>query len=98
MYSNLLAICWHSFSLVRKSVKERVAVVNYADSYNVSDVSRAISELKKNKFPGADMLCSEHLIYASNKLHVVLIMFNTAIMYGHLHDSSRKLIIVLIAK
>ena len=30
------------------SVKEREAVVDYVDRYNVSDISRKISKLKKN--------------------------------------------------
>ena len=47
----------------KESVDERVAAVDYVDRYNVSDISRVISKLKKNKYPGADMLCSEHFIY-----------------------------------
>ena len=60
--------------IIRKSVKERVPVVDYVDRYNVSDISRVISKLKKNKSPGADILCSEHFIYASGKLQVMLTM------------------------
>ena len=49
-----------------ESVKERAAAVDYVDRYNVSDISRAISKLKKNKSPGADILCIECCIYASD--------------------------------
>ena len=45
------------------------------------------------------MLCSEHFIYASDKLHVMLTMlFNSAIIHGHLPDRLMETIIVPIVK
>ena len=83
----------------KESVKERVAIVDYVDRYKVSDISSAISKLKRNKSPGADMLCSEHFIYASDKLHIMLTMlFNSAIIHGHLPDRLMETIIVPIVK
>ena len=64
----------------KERVKQRVAAVDDVDRYNVSDISRAISKLKRNKSPGADMLYSEHFTYLSDKLHVMLTMlFNSKI-------------------
>ena len=56
----------------KESVKAHVAVVDYVDRYKVSDISSAISKLKRNTSPGADMLCSENFRHASDKLHVML--------------------------
>ena len=64
----------------KASVKEHVAAADYVDRYNVSDISRAISKLKKNKSPGADIICNEYFIYATGKLQVMLTMlFNSKI-------------------
>ena len=78
----IITITLFSSSYISKNeiVKECVAAVDYVDRYNVSDISRAISKLKNNKSTGADMLCSEHFIYANDKLHVMLTMlFNSKI-------------------
>ena len=53
----------------KESVEKRIAAIDYLDRYNPNDVAKAIKELKKNKSPGADTLTSEHLLYASEKLH-----------------------------
>ena len=93
------ALCrvWHTHynSLLNSSrdiskneiLKRRVAAVDYVDRYNVRDISRVISKLKKNKSPGADMLCGEHFIYASDKLHVMLTMLFNSIS---LHENIRS--------
>ena len=52
----------YSYIITKESVKGRVAAVDYVDRYNVNDISRAISKLKRNKSPGADMLCSKHFL------------------------------------
>ena len=64
----------------KECVKERVAAVDYVDRYNVSDISMAISKLEITKSPGADMVCSEHFIYASDKLHVMLTMLRNSML------------------
>ena len=82
-FTSLLNSC-RDFSK-RESVVKRVAVVAYVDRYKADDVAKAIKELKNNKSPGADMLTSEHFLYASEKLHVLLsLLFNCVNIHGYL--------------
>ena len=96
-FTSLLNSC-RDFSK-RESVEKRVAVVTYADRYKPDDVANAIKELKRNKSPGADMLTSEHFLYASEKLHVLLsVLFNCVNIHGYLPSRLMETIIVPIVK
>ena len=96
-FTSLLNSC-REFSK-RESVEKRVAVVAYVDRYKPDDVAKAIKELKRNKSPGADMLTSEHFLYASDKLHVLLsLLFNCVNIHGYLPTRLMETIIVPIVK
>ena len=96
-FTSLLNSC-RDFSK-RESVEKRVAVVTYVDRYKPDDVANATKELKRNKSPGADMLTSEHFLYASEKLHVLLsLLFNCVNIHGYLPSRLMETIIVPIVK
>ena len=96
-FTSLLNSC-RDFSK-RESVEKRVAVIAYVDRYKPDDVAEAIKELKRNKSPGADMLTSEHFLYASEKLHVLLsLLFNCVNIHGYLLTRLMETIIVPIVK
>ena len=61
--------------------------------------AKAIKELKRNKSSGADMLTSEHFLYASEKLHVLIsLLFNCVNIHGYLLKRLMETIIVPIVK
>ena len=96
-FTSLLNSC-RDFSK-RESVENRVAVIDYVGRHKPDDVAKAIKELKRNKSPGADMLTSEHFLYASENLHVLLsLLFNCVNIHGYLPTHLMKTIIVPIVK
>ena len=83
----------------KESVEKRIAAIDYVDRYNPNDIAKAIKELKKNKSPGADTLSSEHFLYASEKLHVLIsLLFNSVNIHGYLPTRLMETIIVPIVK
>ena len=65
-----------------------------------NDVNEAIGKMKKNKSPGLDHLTSEHFVYASDRIIVVLltIFFNAMLMHGHLSKEFTDTMIIPIIK
>ncbi len=64
-----------------------------------TDISAAISDLKRGKSVGHDLLAAEHFIHANFILHVLLsLLFTSFMTHGHLPDDIMKTIIVPLIK
>ena len=63
------------------------------------EISTAIKKQKKNKKPGRDNLQEEHLLYAHDKLIVMLsLIFNAMFLHGHAPESFVDTIIIPLVK
>ncbi len=66
---------------------------------SIDEVLAAILQLAKQKAPGIDKLCAEHLIYASNAIAQPLCdLFNACIVHGCVPESFATSIIVPVEK
>ena len=66
---------------------------------SLEDVTAATTKLKNGKSPGFDKLQSEHYIFASNKLHVLLSMaFNCMIIHSYIPKALLDTVIVPLVK
>ena len=64
-----------------------------------TDVASAVKKLKCGKSSGLDNLNSEHFIYASERLYVLLaILFNACLIHGYLPQSIMNSVILPIVK
>jgi hypothetical protein len=72
---------------------------NCVNRITPENVNVAIKKLKKGKSPGCDNLQSEHYIFASNKLSVLLcIVFNCMIIHSYVPEALLDTIIVPLVK
>ena len=75
-----------------------VSIVNDFD-ITVLDVENGIKKLSKGKTCGEDNITPEHILYASDRLHVMLSMFyNCSINHGYLPKAMTNSIIVPLVK
>ena len=82
-------------------VYKKLNNVSYCTDYQITPllISECIAKLKFGKANGADLLQSEHLKYASQKLSVMLsLIFNSMLLHGHLPDSLMKTVIIPLVK
>ena len=83
----------------RESVEKRVAVIDYVDRYKPDGAAKAIKELKRNKSPHHYVLTSEHFLYASEKLHVLLsLLINCVNIHGYLPTHLMELSLSLLSR
>lgn len=100
--ANLWMNCYKSLfnSNMRSKNLEKV-YCSYTDHMcvTVEEIQSAIKQLSKNKAPGPDGLCAEHLMYASGQLHILLSMLISCMfVHGYMPDSLMNSILVPIVK
>ena len=101
---------WHDhykslFSSVRTEsnksfVEDHLLNVKTPDNmFTVHDIVYAIKKLEKNKACGLDGISSEHIIYAGDRLAVLLTMvYNACMIHGYLPPSMISSVLVPIIK
>jgi hypothetical protein len=73
--------------------------VSSTDKLSVNDIIAAVKKLKSGKSSGLDNLNSEHYIYASDRLYVLLTLFlNLCFIHGYLPKSVMDTVIIPIIK
>ena len=64
-----------------------------------NQIAKAIDTLKKGKSAGIDGIYGEHLKYADNQLHgLLMLLFNAMVIHGHLPANFMKTLIVPMVK